>query len=135
MARTNEDAVGSVIDVESGDDLTPYIDTASALVTERCTASGYSTQRLELIERWLAAHYYAINRRRTAQEGVSGANEQFDPIKVDLFFDNTVYGQTAVALDTAGNLAALQNSLKDVKIVLKAAGKPSTTWLGKPWSP
>jgi hypothetical protein len=130
--RTSEDQVSAVIDVSSGDDLTAYIDTANTLVTERCTASGYSDLRLELIERWLTAHFYACNRRRTLQEGVSGgANEGFDPIKTDLFFDNTVYGQQALMLDTAGNLAALQNAMKTVKIHLPAGGKPRTSWLGK----
>lgn len=127
MARTNEDAVGAVIDIDVGDDVQPYIDTANSLVTELCSDSGYSDGRLELIERWLSAHFYDINRPRSQREGVSpGPFQALEPVKVDLFFNNTKYGQQAVLLDTAGNLAGLQNTLTAVKQARTAESK----WLG-----
>ena len=133
MARTTAELVATVIDVEAGDSLTAYIDTANALVTELCTDSGYSDVRLELIERWLSSHFYDINRPRTQSEAVtgsSGVQESFERVKVDLGLHNTKYGQTAMFLDTAGNLAALTNTLNVVKKAVAAAGASETKWLG-----
>lgn len=131
--RTNEDLVASIIDVGQADDVNPYITTANQFVTELCTTSGYDTTRLELIERWLAAHFFDVNRGRAIRGAVyPGPSEDYEPVKVDLFFNNTKYGQQAVLLDTAGNLAALQNAMEDVKKPLAASGPARTRWLGKP---
>lgn len=129
--RTSDAQVRSILDVDSaGDNLVPYITVASDLVDEQCVDSGYDDTRLEMIERYLSAHFYAINKRRTLQQGVAQAvNQTFDRVEVDLYLYNTVFGQHAMALDTAGNLAGLINSLMDVK---KPLGPPKkkVRWLG-----
>lgn len=136
MPRTNEPAVRLILQ-QSGvpvtSDLTPYIDTASSIVTDHCTASGYSNEKLELIERWLGAHFYALDDPRVVQEGIAtGPHQQFEFFKTDLGLDNTKYGQTAKRLDPAGNLAAFENALKEVKIGLSpAGGGASTRWVGR----
>lgn len=99
----------------------PAIETASALVDEVCAtvtlADGvtlrYDAVRLELIERWLACHFYCImlpiNQTASARIGVNKTIET----KVDLGFNVTRYGQMAMRLDTAGGLAALDKLIKN----------------------
>jgi hypothetical protein len=103
--RTTAVLVASVIEVDSSISLDPFIDTANELVTEFCgSVTTYTTYRLELIERWLAAHFYAIRDPRSASEsaGPVSASYQF---KVDLGLKQTTYGQQVLVLDTAGGLS------------------------------
>lgn len=124
--RTNQELVSRIIDIEEDDLLDGAIDTANQLVTDACAASGYSDAKLELIERWLAAHFYDINRPRTSLEAISGGTqEQYERVTTDLFLNNTKFGQQAIMLDTAGNLAALCNKAKK-----GVAGPSETKWLG-----
>lgn len=132
MPYTSPDQVASVIKVTAGDDLQPFLDTAAQIVTDVCLTSGYSDDKLELIERWLSAHMYCAFKERRSAERVSGPGggvaQTFQPFKVDLYFNNTRYGQTAVELDTKGNLAALQQNLrKGGKAVTKSVG-PCPRW-------
>lgn len=132
MARTTAILVGGLIKVNPSHDLTPFIDSANALVTAECLASGYDDATLELIERWLSAHFYAVFAPRRSAESVGGAvSSQFEPIRVDLGLWNTKYGQQAMMVDYHGNLAALANEAKVVKKSL-AAGAVGTKWLGTP---
>lgn len=101
----------------------PAIETASALVDEVCApvlkADGvtlrYDAARLELIERWLACHFYCImlpkNQVSSARIGVNRTIET----KLGLGFDVTRYGQMAMRLDTAGGLAVVNQQAKDGK--------------------
>lgn len=110
--------------------LTPYIATANQIVNDNCLASSYDATLLELIERWLSAHFYAVANLPAAQEGIgSGAvTESKAKIAVDLGFDVTVYGQQAMRLDYAGNLAALDNTLDEIKKPIP--GGTSVRWIG-----
>lgn len=131
MARTTSDLVGGLVEVTDGVDLTPFIFSANELVTELCSASDYSDERLELIERWLAAHFYAVFEPRTKLEQAAGLMEQYEG-RADMGLRFTRYGQQAMMLDTAGNLAAVNNSLNDVKKVLPAANRtPGIGWGGR----
>lgn len=107
MARTDSTNVRSIISVGADvTDLTPFIESASELVTELCADSGYTSTRLELIERWLAAHFIAIRDPRVSSEGAEGLSQSF-MYKVGLGLHQTTYGQQAMLMDTAGNLAAM----------------------------
>lgn len=101
--RTTAEAVEKIIKVKTGDDLTPFIETANSMVTDLCTDSGYSDEKLELIERWLSAHYYATYKPRTIQESVEGVAEQFEG-RTQVGLGNSRYGQQAMVLDYKGNL-------------------------------
>src|SRR5581483_12065404 len=103
MPRTTQDLVGTIIDIDAGDDLTAFVGTASMMVDSECTASGYSNDRLELIERYLSAHLYCFLKPRVAQEGIAtGPHEMFEFVKNDLGLRLTKYGQTALDLDPEG---------------------------------
>ena len=129
MARTSDAQVAGIIEVDTSIDLTPFITTANELVTEMCTGDNgpdteYDATRLELIERWLAAHFYAQRDPRPTAEkaGPVGVNYQS---KVEIGLDNTHYGQMAKRLDTNGGLAAL-----DVAANEGQRRTVGITWLG-----
>ena len=126
MARTTSEEVALIIEVDESVSLTPFIEAANALVTEKCsTVTTYDADRLELIERWLAAHFYAIRDARPTHERAGSVGASYQS-KVDLGFDVTHYGQMAMRLDTAGGLAALNMEAK------KGGARTATvTWVGK----
>ena len=123
--RTSANAVAGIIEVDQSISLTPFIEVANDLVTEKCTGSGYTEAKLELIERWLSAHFYAIRDQRTASEGAGPVSQSFQHA-VALGLNQTIYGQQAMLIDTAGNLAGLQRTSQ-------SGVRPTigVTWLGK----
>lgn len=123
--RTTEDAVTEIIDVDENIDLAPFITTANSLVTEVCEGVGYTAARLELIERWLSAHFYAIRDPRVDSEKAGPVSQKYQ-YKVDLGLSVTTYGQMAMTLDTAGGLAKLNAATKS-----GATRKASLTFLGR----
>jgi len=121
--RTTSVLVAAIIEVDTDIDLEPFIFTASELVTEVCAIAGYTVERLELIERWLSAHFYAIRDPRVTQEKAGSVGANFES-KVDLNLALTRYGQQAMLLDTQGGLAALNQSM------LSGKRTASVAWLG-----
>jgi len=125
MARTTSEEVALIIEVDGSISLTPFIEAANALVTEKCSTDDYDATRLELIERWLSAHFYAIRDARPTNERAGSVGASYQS-KVDLGFDVTHYGQMAMRLDTAGGLAALNAEAK------KGGSRTAmVTWAGK----
>jgi len=109
--RTTESAVQGIIEHDSGISLAPFIEAASAVVTKHCTDTGFTATELELIERWLAAHFYAVRDPRSVSEKAGSVSETRQN-KVDLGFDVTHYGQMAMRLDWSGALASLNQQAK-----------------------
>lgn len=110
--RANDDGVIELIDgVPSGTSLTPFIAVANALVDEVCLDSGYDEARLTLIETWLSAHFYSVRNPQAKSEGVGPISESRD-IQTDLQLQSSRWGQTAMILDTAGNLANLSRQME-----------------------
>lgn len=114
--RTTAEAVEAIIPVNSGDTLVPFIEAASALIDDACAPilndaglPAYNATRLELIERWLSAHFYAVYDGQIASEKADevSANYQYD---VGKYLTFTKYGQQAIMLDTLGGLLALQSA-------------------------
>lgn len=110
MARTTSTAVLSVLgenyDSDNQPSLTPYIDTANLIVT-RCAAlassNGYtlSVPEKEIIERWLAAHFYTIRDALYSSRSTLGASGSFIRPK------DGGYLETAKMADPSGCLAAV----------------------------
>lgn len=128
MARTTPSLVKGIVEVDetAWPDISPFIDTANLLVTEACGESGYSVAKLELIERWLSAHFYRIADPMLSLETIDvlGARFQF---KLGLRLQVTTYGQQVLILDTKGGLAALNNSAEKIKKLSVTVG---SFWLG-----
>lgn len=117
--RTTQELVAGVLVNsmdEEDDDLEPFIATANILVTRVCAPAVdgdgnlvYGAADLEMIERWLAAHFYKIPNPADLRTQVSmNASNQIES-KVDLGLDVTRWGQMAKVLDTAGGLAMIDN--------------------------
>lgn len=110
--RATDAGVSDLIEgVDSSTTFTPFIAVANALVDEVCLDSGYAEARLTLIETWLAAHFYSVMIPQATQEKAGSVAQTLD-IKTDLQLQSSRWGQTALILDTAGNLAALSKSME-----------------------
>jgi hypothetical protein len=109
MFRVTTDEVNDIMtdSVSPSKDLTPHIETANLMVTEDLVGQGLSDARLKLIEKWLSAHFAAIDvekggltRIRTgdASEGYTA------PTRMGKGLEMTRYGQQVMMLDTTGIL-------------------------------
>lgn len=122
--RTSKANIEEIIELDAEiipDDpaMLPFITVANELVTEACTGdegptTDYSAARLELIERWLAAHFYTNRDPRAVNEKAGTVGAAFQS-KVDLGFSTSHYGQTAMRLDTNGGLAKINEDTKKGK--------------------
>ena len=124
MARTTSAAVIAVLqrdydaapEVGSPPSLTPYIDTASAIVDDIVAYGArygvtLADERLELIERWLSAHHYQQSDKGYASKSASGASASFQG-QTGKGLSSTKYGQSAIGLDTTGYLSSLVSALE-----------------------
>jgi hypothetical protein len=116
MPRTTAEDVRLVIEVdaEATPDLTPFILIANELVTEHCSSGGLTETRLKLVETWLAAHFYEARMELATSESAGGASKSYQRPS-ELFLHQTKHGQTAMMLDSTGNLAALSSARKHAK--------------------
>jgi hypothetical protein len=124
--RTTERAVTAILgdhyDGASG--LQPFIDTAVVL-TDRVQAADsagtMTSESLERVEAYLAAHFYAHADQIAQSRSTGAASGQFQG-QTAMGFDATLYGQTAKRLDATGLLAKLDQPQRP---------KASCRWLGK----
>lgn len=109
--------------------LTPFIIAANQVVNDNCTDydPAYDEPKLTLIETWLAAYFVCCDIQQSKSGSVANgmAAESKHALKLDLGFDNNIYGQTAMRLDNLGNLASLNNVLKVITV-----SKVGIVWLG-----
>jgi len=129
MARTSAASVRAVLlrdyDTENSPSLDPFIDWASAAVdrVSACAARkgvALSASELELLERWLAAHAYAMSDQPFSQKRTGDSSGVYQG-QTGMSLDATKYGQQALVLDASGCLAAMSKRQR--------AG---AAWLGKP---
>ena len=131
MARTTVQAVEGILLDNYGPDedgvspsLTPFIEAANSLVSRVATCATtrgitLSAAELELIERWLAAHFYSVSDRPLQEEKTLDAFGKFQG-KTDMGLNSSYFGQTAKDVDPSGCLASL-TSRKRITM----------NWLGK----
>lgn len=140
MARTDATAVQGVLNDDYGPredgtepDLSPYIATASVLV-DRIAARAVENEltvtdaELEILERWLAAHFFKVSDRPASFMTVGKSQTTFDG-KTAMYLQSTLYGQTAALLDPSGYLA-------EISVETEGGGRKPVTvfWAGKPYS-
>jgi len=135
MIRTTEAAVAAIIEVDVTIPLAPFIETASNVVDAVCTHSSYSDTTLELIERWLSAHFYAVRDPRVTREAVKGIEEVFAISVKDYGFNTTPYGQQALMIDVRGNLKILSEGKGNLPIQIVQIGgdNPCPRYFGRSW--
>lgn len=137
--RTTSVLVQGIIQTAAGVDLTPFIAAANMLVTNVCTyqlnpySDGFVGSQMELIERWLAAHFYTAYDAQlvAAKAGSAGASFQY---KIDYNLGSSVWGQQAMILDQRGSLAKFNNSMRTKRRVRIGVWGPGCHhrgwWLG-----
>ena len=109
--RTTASAVRAIcaeVDATTTDaQIAPFIETANSLVTELVGALIVDSARLELIERWLSAHFYSVMNPKATQEKVGAVGESF-AVTVGMHLNETAYGQQVLILDTTGRFSNMQ---------------------------
>lgn len=99
-------------DINRNPDLLDALDAANSLTTDVAALAASSkgvilpAGKLELIERWLAAHFYQMSDPGYASESTAGASVSYQG-QTGMYLELTRYGQMAMTLDTSGTLAAL----------------------------
>lgn len=89
-------------------DLTPFMEAASSLVDDviSCAANkgkSLSASKLELLERWLSAHFYQQSDKGYSSKSTAGASASFQG-QTAMRLESTQYGQMAMVLDSSGCL-------------------------------
>jgi hypothetical protein len=108
-------------DEASVDERTMAIATAHAIVYEYLDGYGVPLTILDIVERYLSAHFICITYPQTVFESVGKLQQSFS-MKVALGFDQTRFGQQAKKLDPTGQLKKLDDAKAPVPV--------SITWLG-----
>ena len=135
MIRTTPELVAEIIEVDEEIPLDPFILAASVLVDriqKSAEASGLLAdgensgdttreEKLQQIETWLSAHFYAIRDPRTTHEQAGTVAATYQS-KVDLRLFLTHYGQMAVSLDETGTLEDVNRG--------RRTRTASVSWLG-----
>lgn len=121
----NDDVISVYPEAADGGDLSAYIEAAEMLVNARCVGlvvggKSYSDAELVIIEKWLAAHFFACENPRLRQE-IIGRSSETILTKNDLGLKLTHEGQQVMVLDYLGGLVGLGADRKKIKI----------TWLGR----
>lgn len=134
MSRTSVAAVSALLrpktqdgDYDETTDLQQFVDTAAILVDRVATCAvsrgtPLSTGELEMVERWLSAHFYVQSDQALASKATAGSSGSFQG-QYAMYLENSKYGQTAMAIDSSGCLAAIAAG-SDRRVA-------SLTWLGK----
>lgn len=130
--RTSPSAVQGILlmdyDTINNPSLTPFIETASVIADEVAdyaseNSIAITSEKLELIERWLAAHCYCLSDQPYTFKQTKAVSANFQG-KTAMYFEATKYGQMAVTLDSTGYLSTISEGNVGVTV--------SGIWLGKP---
>lgn len=114
--RVTEAEVKDIIDTDlTEEQIRPFIEAASQLITDTLSGEEYGTITLKEIERWLSAHFIAIRDPRVAQEKIGDAAVTYQG-KTGLGLDHTSYGQQVLLLEHHGVLAALQQRKRPAEV-------------------
>lgn len=112
MARVTEEEVKDIIDTDV--QLEPFIQAANLTVDQHLKNKRLSKDLLKEIERWLSAHFAAIQDPQAVSERINGLQQNFG-IQKGLGLDATQYGQQVKVLDPTGTLAGLGHKKASIK--------------------
>ena len=122
--RISEEDIRSTLPTDPLINVAPFIPPANALtnkVSANDTGNVLNSAVLAEIERYLAAHFYALYDQQFLANKTADASANYQG-KTDMGLDFTRFGQMAKTLDVSGYLATI------------GEGAPSVLWLGKPVS-
>lgn len=127
--RTTSGAVEAILvkNYDGATTLTPFI-TAGSTMTDEIVVfaaeqelTALTDAKLEVIERWLSAHFYAVMAQLYKTKHSPGQSAVFQG-DTAMFLESTTYGQMAMTLDPTGYLRAIGG--REMKIA-------RVKWLGK----
>lgn len=118
MARTTIEDVKNIIDTDLPDtEIQAMIDTVSRLVDSVFANCSLSEDVLKDIETYLTAHIIASTKERQGSEEEAGTAKIKYTGKFGEGLSSTTYGQTALLLDTCGQLQNLGKKVASIKAV------------------
>ncbi|KKN70646.1 hypothetical protein LCGC14_0429190 [marine sediment metagenome] len=120
--RVTEEDVRGIVDTDEAISIAPFLNIATALtdhVSAQDSGGVLNAALLVEIEKWLAAHFYAIKDPQYIEKKTEDASAKFQG-QTAMALDSTYWGQTAKQLDVSGTLAALGKTV------------PSLVWAGLP---
>ena len=126
MARTTDECIRAIADVDPNVTLGPFIEAASIMVTRMTTCAtekglSHTADQLRMIEQYLAAHFYHLRDPRYRSKSTERASASFELSKPGEGLKSTDYGRTAMMFDDTGCLADLSGGIR-----------AELVWLGKP---
>lgn len=116
--RVTDAEVKEIISLRSLTDTTPFIDMANSVVTEQLGTSGLSTDRLTIIEKYLAAHLVALHpdERQLTKQKIGDSEDTYGgSFGQGLKF--TYFGQQALDFDTTGTLKGMGGEIAVIEHV------------------
>jgi hypothetical protein len=119
--RVTATEVKVIFDTQLDDAIIDVFIIPANILTDKVEAADVdntlTTDQLKEIERWLSAHFTGIRDTRVSNEKAGPVGQGFQ-YKVDLNLNLTMYGGTAITLDTTGYLASLQKQAEDGQAVV-----------------
>ena len=113
---TAEEVKEIITTVKTEDQVENYITPANLLVTRVMSGSGFSSAELAEIEKWLSAHFVAMDDASTRiREETAGDAENKYEGKTGMRLNFTRWGQQVLLLDTTGGFADLGKGPAEVK--------------------
>lgn len=118
--RTTTGAVQALGNFPASLDLQPFIDTAVSIVDdiEALGDSCMNAAKLELVERWLSAHFASMLSPMATSKSIAGASMSFEGVASGQGIASTRFGVQAMVVDCTGHLRRLEN------------GPATMQWLG-----
>ena len=128
MAAPTDTSLRQLVDdIPTAQDTSSFISTAILLTDEVLANKGLSTNRLDVIKLYLAAHFAIITVERggliESRVGESSDRYAKPTTKIETGgIGSTRYGQQAIALDSSGTLAVLGSGAKKARCKLVLGG-------------
>ncbi len=131
MAKVNPDArvvvnqVKDIIDTGLTDgQIRAFINTSHNFVVDLLTGEGLTEATLTEIELYLSAHLLSLREQQAESESIGSEYTVKYQGKTDKGFEATMYGQTAMSLDTTGKLVEASMSLKQASFIVHGTNDP-----------
>jgi hypothetical protein len=115
--RVSEDDLRALIDESATTSVQSFLDDAELLVDETLDASLFTPGRLNLIEKYLAAHLWAIAREKggVTLEKAGDATNMYKKYDGE-GLSSTRFGQQVLAWDTTGQLNIVLSYAKKAQL-------------------
>ena len=122
VTRTQVLVICKEIDEDTPEDETElFIGTAHTLMCSLLDGYGIPASLTQKIELYLAAHFANLSYPTKSREGMGPMSRSF-ALKVETGLEATRYGQTAIALDSTGELKKFSDGKGTKQIVMRSIG-------------